>query len=316
VTVLRRRRVAGSVIVVIGATSGVGRVLARSLAVRQAQLVLVARNESDVCRVVAECEALGATVLGAAADIGRSDDVDRVLSAAVERFGRIDTWINTAANLIVGWLEDQPVDEIEALIATNVRGTTLSSRAAMGHFTEHGTGVLVNVSSMLGMVPNPVVPTYVMSKFAVRGLTLSLHAATRFRSSIRVCLVLPGPIDTPMFQRAANHTGRAIRSIPPAASPDRVAATVIRSVERPRRQRTVGLTGALIMVGVHVVPRFTSAVVAAYSARMIFERKGTTGATPGTLFRSEVPARGSGDWRRGRIRVRVGDAVGRRLARR
>ena len=144
----------------------------------------------------------GATVIGVAADISRADDVDRIVAEAVAAFGAIDTWINAAAALVVGELHDQPADDIEQLVATNVLGTALASRAAMIHFRSRGAGVLINLSSLLGVVPNPVVPTYSMSKFAVRGLTLSLHQSTWRRSPIRVCTVLPGPIDTPMFDRA------------------------------------------------------------------------------------------------------------------
>lgn len=307
------RRTAGSTVVVVGATSGVGRATALSLAVSGAQLVLVARDASDVEAVAHACRQLGAAALGVPADISVAEDVARVAACAVERFGAIDTWINAAAALVVGPLEGQPVDEIERLVATNVLGTALASRAALQHFRERDAGVLINVSSLLGVVPNPVVPTYAMSKFAVRGLTLSLHQAT-LRSPIRVCAVLPGPIDTPMFARAANGTGRAIRAIPPAFSPERVAAAVIRSVRHPRRQRTTGLTGALIVLGLHVLPRFTETVVAQVAARLIF-RPGDAPVTRGALDRANVAGATAGGWRRGALRVRLGDAVGRRLAR-
>jgi NAD(P)-dependent dehydrogenase (short-subunit alcohol dehydrogenase family) len=240
--------------------------------------------------------------------------VDQIVTAAVAHFGGIDTWINAAAALVVGELPDQPVDEIEQLIATNVLGTTLTSRAAMTHFRSRDAGVLINLSSLLGVVPNPIVPTYSMSKFAVRGLTLSLHQSTWHRSPIEVCVVLPGPIDTPMFARAANQSGRAIRAIPPAFSPERVAAAVIRSVKRPRRQRTTGATGALIVLGLHVLPRFTETVVAQVAARLIFQRASAP-TTRGALDAANVRGTISGGWRRGRLRVRVGDLVGRRLAR-
>ena len=311
---MRRRRIQGSTIVVVGATSGVGKATALSLAAGGARLVLVARTAADVEATADECRALGASVLGVSADISRPHDVERIVSEAVLRFGQIDTWINAAAALIVGELHCQPVDQIEKLIATNVLGTTLASRAAMIHFRSHGAGVLINMSSLLGVVPNPIVPSYSMSKFAVRGLTLSLHQSTWRRSPIRVCAILPGPIDTPMFARAANHSGRNIRAIPPAFSPERVAAAVVRSVRRPRRQRTTGVTGALIVLGLHVLPRFTETVVAQLAARLIF-RPGSTASTSGALDAANVASEVSGGWRRNRLRVQVGDAVGRRLAR-
>lgn len=313
---MTRRQITGSVVVVVGATSGVGRATALSLAARGARLVLAARNSDHLEVVARECRQSGAAAIGVAADIRLDADVQRIVREAAASFGPIDTWINTAAGLIVGDLVDQPADQIEQLVTTNVLGTTFTSRAAMAHFEERGAGVLINVSSLLGVVPNPIVPTYSMTKFAVRGLTLSLDQSTLLRRSpIRVCLVLPGPIDTPMFAHAANHSGRSIRSIPPAFSPERVAAAVVRSVERPRRQRTTGLTGALIVVGLHVVPRFTETFVAQVAARLIF-RPTPAAATEGTLRLSNQPSSTSGGWRRGKLRVRVGDWVGRRSARR
>src|SRR3954452_17755758 len=215
---MKPRELRNSTIVVVGATSGVGRATALSLASIGARLVVVSRTGPHVDEVVGECRQLGAEAVGVAADISKPADVDRIVEAAVARFGAIDTWINTAAALIVGQLHEQPVDQIEQLIATNVFGTTLTSRAAMTHFHSRQQGVLINVSSLLGVIPNPVVPTYAMSKFAICGLTLSLHQSTWHRSAIKVCTILPGPIDTPMFARAAkpNRAG-GIGTSPPLA---------------------------------------------------------------------------------------------------
>lgn len=310
-----KRRIEGSTVVVVGATSGVGRATARSLAASGAQVVIAARSRSDVGAVVTECRHFGAQAVGVVADNGNPDDVDRIAQTACEHFGSIDTWINTAAELVVGELDCLEPQDIRRVVSTNVVGTALASRAAMHHFKDRNAGVLVNVSSLLGVIPNPIVPTYVMTKFAVRGLTLSLHQSTRGRrSKVRVCVILPGPIDTPMFANALNRTGRAIRAIPPAQSPERVAAAVLRSVRRPHRQRTTGLTGALIVVGMHVLPRFTETVVAQLAARLIF-RPGV-GAQRCDV-RPRVSRRGSADggWRRFHLRVVTGDAVGRWLAR-
>lgn len=312
---MRSRQIKNSTIVIVGVTSGVGKATALSLAAIGAQLVIVARTAADLDDVASDCRLLGATVVGVTADISKADQVERIVTEATARFGGIDTWINAAAALIVGELHLQPTHQIEQIIATNVLGTTLASRAAMMHFKSRNAGVLINLSSLLGVVPNPVVPTYSMTKFAVRGLTLSLHQSTWPRSPIKVCLILPGPIDTPMFARASNNSGRPIRAIPPAFSPERVAAAVVRSVRRPRRQRTTGLTGALIVIGLHVLPRFTETVVAQIAARLIF-RPGKAPTTSGALDAANVPSHTAGGWRRNRLRVHLGDTVGRRLARR
>lgn len=312
---MKPRTIRGSTIVVVGATSGVGKATALSLAAAGANLLIVSRTAAHVAAVADECRLAGApAAIGVAADISNPDDVNRIVTEATTHFGAVDTWINAAAALVVGELHVQAVTDIEQLIATNVLGTTLASRAAMIHFRARHAGVLINMSSLLGVVPNPVVPTYSMSKFAVRGLTLSLHQSVWHRSPIHVCAILPGPIDSPMFARAANRSGREIRAIPPAFSPERVAAAVIRSVKRPRRQRTTGLTGALIVIGMHVLPRFTETFVAQVAARLIF-RPNAAPTSRGALDTVNVPSQTTGGWRRNGVRRHVGDAVGRRLAR-
>lgn len=310
-----RRHVRGSVVVVVGGTSGVGRAVALSLAASGAHVVVAARDAVAVDAVVASCTAAGALAAGVVADTADPGDVDRIVATAVDTFGRVDTWVNTASALVVGTIDVQPTDDIERIVATNVLGTAFTSRAAIRLFERQGEGVLVNVSSLLGVVPNPVVPTYVMTKFAIRGLTLSLHEAVSHHDGIRVCLVLPGPLDTPMFRRAANHSGRPIRAIPPAISPERAAAAVIRSVRRPRRQRTTGLIGAVIMLGLHVVPRLTQTIVAQSAARLIFGGDDPP-STTGTLHRPGAPTGTNGGWRRNPMRTAIGDAVGRAQARR
>jgi NAD(P)-dependent dehydrogenase (short-subunit alcohol dehydrogenase family) len=240
---------------------------------------------------------------------------DAIVEAATTRFGHIDTWINTASALVVGDLVDVPPHDILRVIESNVAGMALASRAALEHFRWRQAGVLVNVSSMLGMIPNPMVPVYVMTKFAIRGLTLSLHEATRGMGDVRACVVMPGPIDTPMFRNAANHTGRELRAIPPAISPERVATVVLRSVKRPRRQRVAGTTSALLMAGERVAPRLTETLTARYAASMVLTER-PAAATSGTLYEAAHHGAISGGYRVSRLRVRAGDAVGRLLARR
>jgi short-subunit dehydrogenase len=309
-----RRRIAGSTAVVVGATSGIGRAVTISLVRSGANVVFMARSAADVRDLAHDCQGFGPGVIGEEGDVARSEDVERLTRTAIGAFGHIDTWINTASGLVVGDLVDQPPADIIRLVQTNLVGTALASRAALSHFRERDAGVLINVSSLLGLVPNPLAPTYVMTKFAVRGLSLSLHEATT-GTGVRVCTVLPGPVDTPMFQHAANYSGRLLRAIPPAFSPERVAAAVLRSAKRPRRQRTVGLTGALIMIGHHVAPRLVETTVARAAAALVV-RSGTAEPTAGSVHRSAGPAQVTGGWRRLAARARAGDEIGRYLARR
>src|SRR6478735_11199032 len=153
-----------------------------------------------------------------------------------------------------------------------------------------------------------------MSKFAVRVLSLCLHEASRATPGVRVCLIVPPALDTPMFDRAANHVGHRLRAIPPAVSAERVAATIVRTARRPRRQRTVGASGAFLAVAHRLQPRLTETAVARWGARFV-TGPALAGDSSGTLFGGGSGGRTSGGFRRGAWRARIGDAVGRRLAR-
>ncbi|HEX7094677.1 MAG TPA: SDR family NAD(P)-dependent oxidoreductase [Acidimicrobiales bacterium] len=312
---MRARRLDGSVVVLTGATSGAGRASAHAFARHHARLVLAARDAGALLEVVHECESLGAVAIAVPTDITDEVAIDRLATEAVARFGRIDTWVNAAAVLVIGELDQVPVHELDQLIATNVRGTMLAARAAVRQFRAQGDGVLIDVSSVLGTVPNPYVPAYTMSKFAVRGLTLALHHSSSQHAGIRACVVLPGPLDTPMFVRAANHTGRRPRSIPPACAPERAAAAIVRCARRPKRQVLVGNSARLIALGCRVMPGFTEWAVARYSGTLLLSRE-PADDTDGGLFGWDGTTSVEGGWRKLALRRRAGSALGTLLARR
>jgi NADP-dependent 3-hydroxy acid dehydrogenase YdfG len=298
--------------VVTGATSGARRATAHAFAGHGARLLLVARDVAALDEVAAECHRARAVVV-VAADVGRAVDVDRIVAEAVGRFGRLDTWVNVAGVLVAGLIGAETIDEIDRLVDTNVRGNAYGSRAAMTQFARQEGGVLINVSSVLGVLPNPLVPLYTMTKFAVRGLTLSLHHLSSAMPGVRVCVVMPGPIDSPMFEQAANHTGRRLRAVPPACAPERVAAAIVACARRPRRQVVVGFTGRFLMIAHRVSPRLTEWIVARAAATMLL-RKEETEPTSGALFEPRGPSAMLGGWRKVAARRWLGGAFGRTLA--
>jgi short-subunit dehydrogenase len=309
-----RRELRGSVVVIVGASSGIGRATSHAFAARGALLVLAARDARALEPVVAECAQRGATATAVAVDIGDPDAADGLLRHALATYGRVDTWVNAAAVLLAGTFGDESPNEIERLVRTNLLGPVYASRTALRQFRHQGDGVLIVVSSMLGVVPNPLVPLYTMSKFGARGLLLSLHHLTKPWPGVRACVILPGPIDTPMFQRAANRTGRELRAIPPAIAPERVAAAIVSCARRPRRQIPVGLSSRVILVGLRIAPRVTETAVARYSARLLVTSRPAVQAA-GAVLEPAPQTWLHGGWRRVRARRRMGEAIGRALAR-
>jgi NADP-dependent 3-hydroxy acid dehydrogenase YdfG len=306
---LRPRDIDGAVVVVTGASSGIGRATALAFAGHRCRVVLAARG-ADALREVAEaCEALGAEALVVPTDVADAAAVEHLRRQAVERFAAIDVWVEAAALLAAGPVEATPPDEVRRVVETNVLGTLHGARQALVAFEAQGHGVLVLVASMLGLVPTPAAPVYVATKYGIRGLGLSLRQAVAGRPDIHVSTVLPGPVDTPMFDRASNHTGRRLRAVPPAAAPERVAATIVSCARRPRRQATTGVVPHAILVAHRLVPRLTEWLVGQWSIATI------TGGSPapdtsGALFGAPDRGEVDGGWRRGRLRRRIGAWIG------
>lgn len=303
------RSLRDAVVLITGASSGIGRAAALAFAAEGARLVLASRSREALAEVERECRERGGQALAVPTDITDPVAVERLARSAVERFGRIDVWVEAAAVGVAGPLGAESVDELRRVVDTNVFGTALCARAALATFRKQGKGVLVLVGSLLSLFPNPLVPLYSMTKFAVRGLALNLRQAVAAHPGIRVCLVLPGPVDTPFFVRAANHTGRQLRAIPPAYAPERLAATIVACARRPRRQATAGLVAHLALVAHRLTPRTAEWFVARWSAALV---TGPRPASPGSGALFEPPVSGAvhGGYRRGRLRRRLGEWLG------
>jgi NAD(P)-dependent dehydrogenase (short-subunit alcohol dehydrogenase family) len=243
-----------SVVVVTGASSGIGRAAAQRLAGHGAALVLAARGEQSLDAAAAECETAGADVLVVPTDVSQADDVRRLVDTAVARFGRIDAWLHTAAVVAYGRFEDVPPEVFRQVLDTNLHGSALTARAALGQFRRQGHGTLVLTGSLLGEIATPYLSSYVTSKWAVRGLARVLSIETRDAKDIDVCIVSPGGVDTPVYAQAANFAGRIGRPPPPVDRPEKVARVMVRSIEHPRPRRTVGVANALTRLGFSALP--------------------------------------------------------------
>jgi short-subunit dehydrogenase len=157
--------------------------------------------------------------------------------------GRVDVWVNNAAVTLFGRFEETPPDAYRRVIETNLFGYIHGARAALPHFREQGSGVLINVASVAGRVGQPYTSAYVTSKFAILGLSECLRQELHDAADVHVCTVLPASIDTPLFQHAANYTGRAVKPLGPVYDVERAAEAIVRLVESPRREVIVGHAG-------------------------------------------------------------------------
>lgn len=307
----RAARLNGAVVVITGASSGNGRAIAHDFARQGARLVLAARRETALAEVAAECRALGGEAVVVMTDVGDADSVARLADEAVRTFGGFDVWVNNAGVLQFGRLDETPPEIVEQVIRTNLIGYLNGSREALRRFRAAGEGVLINVNSILGALGHPYTSAYVASKFAGRGLTESLRGEVADQPGIRVCEVLPAAIDTPIYQRAANYTGRAVRPLRVLHPPETVGRAVVRLAKRPRRQAYAGWSARPAVAGRALAPALAEKVVRAAADSIELERRAAA-PSAGNLFAPSYDAyRLSGGWRMTRrARTGVGATLG------
>jgi short-subunit dehydrogenase len=290
------KQIADSVIVITGASSGIGRASALEFARAGATVVVTSRREQVLRALAAECEKLGGPALAIVADVTDEQAIQDLARRVAETFGRIDVWINNAAVTLFGRFEGTPPEAYRRVIETNLFGCIHGARAALPYFREQGSGILINISSGVGKIGSPFISAYAASKFAIIGLSESLRMELRDAPNIHVCTVLPGAIDTPLFQQGANFTGRAARPMPPVYSAETVADAIVKLVRHPRREIIVG-AAARVGLMMHVIaPGLTEQIFARQVEQTHFEDRPTP-PTEGNLFRSMEYESISGGWR-------------------
>jgi NAD(P)-dependent dehydrogenase (short-subunit alcohol dehydrogenase family) len=268
---LRLKKVEDQVIVITGASSGIGLVTAKIAAARGARLLLAARNEADLRRAVEEIRRRGGRAVYAIADVATAEEVDRIAETAVQEYGRIDTWVNNAAVALYGRLMDLPVADMRRQFDVNYWGQVYGSRAAVPHLMRQG-GTLINVASALADRAIPLQGNYCAAKHALKGFTDSLRMELEEAGApISVTLVKPGSIDTPLFDKARTLLGVEPQPVPPVYAPELVARAILDCAERPVRDLVVSGMGKVLSLAGTVAPRLTDL----YMERSTFEAQKT-----------------------------------------
>nr|WP_295660220.1 SDR family oxidoreductase [Polymorphobacter sp.] len=243
------------VVVITGASSGIGLATSEAAARAGAKLVMTARNGDALTAARERLSADGAMVETVVADISDPDATDRIAAAAIARFGRIDTWVNNAAAAPVGRVVDTPIDDQRRVFDVGYWGTVRGSMTALAHLKEHG-GAIINLGSIESDRAVLLQATYSAMKHAVKGFTDAFRTEVEADGlPVSVTLIRPAAIHTPFPEHARNLTGHPITLPPVIYDPRLVARAIVFAAANPRRSLSIGGTGVLGTVWAQHFPR-------------------------------------------------------------
>ena len=246
-----RRPLADSVVVITGASSGIGHATALAFAERGARVVLVSRSAEALGEVARE---IGANAFAVPADVSKWDDIERVVAQTIHRFGHIDVWINNAAVAEWSLIENLTPEGIRRVIEVNVLGPMYAVRAALPHLKQ-SHGILINIASALADRAIPLLATYSASKAALKSFSDSLRMELRATGSdVDVVTILPSSINTPFYRWGPSKLGVRPHPVSVIYPPRMVAKAIVRAAEHPQREIFIGVMGKLLSLGERLSP--------------------------------------------------------------
>ena len=315
--VVRKKRLAEQVLVVTGASSGLGRAIARGGGERGAKVVVTGRNAEALANCVAEIERAGSEALAVPGDCAQQQDVERVVAEAVERFGRIDTYVANAIVTVYAEAERLKPDELRRVIDVDFFGVVYGFWASLPHLRE-SRGTFLHVSSALAYRGIPLQAAYCSSKAAARTFLESARVEEqKAGSGVAISLVLPGAINTPQFDRDRQKIGYQPQPVPPIYQPEPFAEATLRCAERPVRELPISWGAQKLLWGQKLSPRAGDWVLRrmGWKSQHTDEPKpvdapdnlfDTLSGDPGAHGRFDDQARGSTVWTRLRLLVPKG----------
>ena len=276
-------------VVVTGASSGIGKETALLFAGRHARLSLGSRSEEALELVADECRAAGAAdVVVQSVDIAEPDQVQKLFDATLAQFGRIDVVAQCAALTVFGRFEDLPVEVFDTVVRTNLLGAVNVARSSLAHFHQRGQGHLVLLGSLLGQAAMPYQSAYVVSKFGVHGLVRALRQENSHLPGVKIHGVYPGPVSTGMSSSAGNYFGHPAHVPPTAVGPITVAAAIVGATTRRRStERHVGWLNRPMVLAYRLIPALFDAFAGRLTRAIMFTSEVTENAE-GNVSKSTV----------------------------
>ena len=287
---VRLKPVGEQVVVVMGASSGIGRETALRFAEGGARVVVSARGEEGLDSLVEEIRQAGGEATAIAADVAEYEQVRAVAERAVEAYGRLDTWVHLAAVLLVASFEDTEPEEFARVVDVNLMGQVYGAMAALPHLKREGRGALVHVSSMGAKRSIPLQSAYCASKHGIDGFLEALRVELRREGTpVSVTQVMPATINTPLFDKARTKLGVRPVAPPPIYQPGVVADAILYAAEHPARDLVVGGAARAVMTGQQISPRLLDALLERFGFEVHYTDEPKSEDDPDNLFE---PVRG------------------------
>jgi short-subunit dehydrogenase len=243
------------VIVITGASSGIGLATALAAADQRAKVVLTARSEDTLNEIVRHIVDAGGEAIAVAADVADRGQLERVAEAAIDRFGRIDTWVNDAGIAIYGRLDEVADSDSRRMFDTNFWGVVYGSLIALPYLRRSG-GALINIGSEASEAAIPLLGMYAASKHAVKGFTDALRIELEAdKAAVSVTLIQPTAVNTPFPENAANYLAQEPKLPTPQLEPEKVASAILDAAVSPARDVKVGAMSHINTGMAKIAPR-------------------------------------------------------------
>lgn len=259
---MRLKPLRDQVVVVMGASSGIGRETALRMAASGARVLAAARTELALQSLVEEIRHRGGAAAYVLADTSVPRQAEVAAEAAVREWGRLDTWVQCAGVALWARFEETPPEEWSRVIDVNLNGTAYGAMAALPRLREAGGGALILVSSVEARVAPPLQAAYAASKHGVNALARVLRMELKAAGvPVNVTEIMPSSINTPLFRKSRSRIGVQPHPLPFIYDPSLVVDAILYAAEHPVPELIVGGSGRAFVQGERLAPRLTESVL-------------------------------------------------------
>ena len=281
----RPKALNGTIIVVVGASSGLGRGAAFKLAREGATVIVAARRKTMLDGLVVEIEKAGGAALAVETDVSNASDIVRLLQKTVSQFGRVDIWVNNVGAGAIGFFWDIPIEDHARVVDVNLKGLIYGAHAALRQFRAQGYGTLINTGSIDSETPLALQNTYAATKAAVLSLSRTLNEELRLagNDNIKVGTIMPWAVDTPWWYHAANYTGYKPR-MAAMDDPQIVIDAIVKACLNPKEEQPVGWKAKGSNISHHLFPDLTERL-SANIAQSQMEKAAPAPITTGSIHK-------------------------------